>query len=200
MYLIVILVLLLTAGCGGYQSEPVPAPEVPAEVAGGFRGEAPPDSLADFPGFPGRIYQDGRVLIGGQPDQEALRALPARGVVAVINLRTAKEMGDTSRVAFDESALVDSLGLEYVEIPLGGKDNPYVPAAVESFAAALDRHSGPVLLHCASGGRASHLWAAYLVEYHDVPLSSAVAIAKQINLGGMPLEGFLGKEIEFGLK
>lgn len=107
-----LLGLQLAAGCAG--NSPAPETGPPAMAT------APPDSVTDLPGFSGRIYLDGRVYIGGQPEEDALRALPARDVTAVINLRTPKEMADTSRVAFDEAALVDSLGMAYIEIP-GGK-------------------------------------------------------------------------------
>lgn len=186
--LFALLVVVLAAGCAG--NSPVPESETPAMSA------APPDSVADLAGFSSRIYLDGRVYIGGQPKEEALRALPARDVTAVINLRTAKEMGDTSKVAFDEAALVDSLGMDYIEIPLGGKDNPYTPEAVESFAEALDLHLGPVLLHCASGGRASHLWAAYLVRYRGWDVTDAYARGQEIGISQSAFSRLLDKEME----
>jgi protein tyrosine phosphatase (PTP) superfamily phosphohydrolase (DUF442 family) len=194
--LFAILVLVLAAGCGGYRSETAPQPEAPEPATSGHEGLAAPDTVSDLPGFSGRIYRDGRVLIGGQPDQEALRALPQKEVVAVINLRTAKEMADTSRVDFDEAALVDSLQLAYVEIPLGGKDNPYVPAAVDSFAAAMDRYPGKVLLHCASGGRASHMWAAYLVQYEGWDVTEAYARGEAIGIGRSAFSRLLDRKMK----
>lgn len=188
LFLYALLGLLLAAGCAGNS----PAPESGSSDL----AVAPPDSVRDLPGFSGRIYLDGRVYIGGQPKEEALRALPARDVTAVINLRTPKEMGDTSRVAFDEAALVDSLGLAYVEIPMGGKEHPYGPGGLEAFAEALDQHSGPVLLHCASGGRASHLWAAYLVRYQGWNLTDAYVRGQAIGIGTAPFGKFLDVELE----
>ena len=173
--LFTVLVIALAAGCAGSRPETAADPE--------FDGSAPPDTVADLGNFGTRIYRDGRVYIGGQPDEEALRALPGRGITAVINLRTAKEMGDTNRVPFDEAALVDSLGLEYVWIPLGDKEHPYTPAVVDSFAAALERHRGPVLLHCRSGSRVSYLWAAYLVRHRGWDVSSAYARGEAIGIG-----------------
>lgn len=167
------------------------------DVSGlGFDANALPDSMGEMAGFSSRIYRDGRVYIGGQPDQDALRSLPGHEITAVINLRTAKEMGDTARVDFDEVALVDSLGLAYIEIPLGGKDNPYTPAAVDSFAAALDQHTGPVLLHCASGGRASHLWAAYLVRHRGWDVSTAYARGEAIGIRPSAFSRLLDREMK----
>lgn len=195
-FLLLIPVAVLAAGCAGYGSAPSTGAGSPEPASSGLNLAAAPDSVSDLPGFSGRIYRDGRVFIAGQPDREALLALPARGVTAVINLRTAKEMGDTSKVAFDEAALVDSLALEYVQIPLGGKDNPYEPAAVDSFAAALDRHDGPVLLHCASGVRASHMWAAYLVRHQGWDVTAAYARGEAIGISRSPFSRLLDLKLK----
>jgi uncharacterized protein (TIGR01244 family) len=188
LFVFALLGLVLAAGCAGNS----PAPESGPPVL----GMAPPDSVSDLPGFSGRIYLDGRVYISGQPAEEALRALPARDVTAVINLRTPKEMSDTTKVAFDEAALVDSLGMDYIEIPQGGKDHPYGPGALEAFAETLDKHTGPVLLHCASGGRASHLWAAYLARYQGWTVTDAYARGEAIGIGIAPFAKFLDVELE----
>jgi uncharacterized protein (TIGR01244 family) len=140
------------------------------------------------------------IYVSGQPTPSGLAKAKELGVTTVVNLRTAFEMNDRGTVDFDEAAEIDNLGLTYVHIPQGGPDTPYSPAAVAKFASAVKDAKGNVLLHCTVAWRASHLWAAYLVEYHDVPLPLAVGIGKQVNLGSLPLEGFLGKKLEFGLK
>ena len=58
------------------------------------------------------------VFISGQPTERALRDLRGQGVTTVVNLRTPEEM--SSRVPFDEAALVKNLGMEYVYIPVRG--------------------------------------------------------------------------------
>ena len=125
-----------------------------------FDRTALPDSVGDYDGFRSRIFKEGRVYISGQPTEEALRALPDHGVTMVVNLRTPGEMDDRERVSFDEKAVLEELGIEYVWLPQGGEEHPYVPATVASFIEALDGHEGRVLLHCTVGWRASHLWAA----------------------------------------
>lgn len=191
-----ILVGLLAAGCASNRPGRAPESAAPVTTPPGMVISAAPDSVQDLPGFSGRIYTDGNVYISGQPKPEALLALPERGITAVINLRTAKEMGDTAKVKYDEPALVDSLGLEYVEIPLGGKSNPYLPAAVDTFAAALDRNDGHVLLHCASGGRASHMWAAYLVRYHGWDLTEAYRRGEAIGISRSPFSKLIDVEVK----
>lgn len=155
-----------------------------------------PDTVVDFPGFNVRIHREGRVTIAGQPTEDAVRELPRRGVTAVVNLRTPKEMSDTTQVAFDEARLVRELGLAYVQVPLGGADHPYTPAAVDSFAAVLDRYRGPVLLHCTVGGRASNLWAAYLVRRHGFDLAEAYARGQAMGIGQSPFGQLLGRKLQ----
>ena len=142
------------------------------------------------------------VFISGQPTERALRDLRGQGVTTVVNLRTPEEM--SSRVPFDEAALVKNLGMQYVYIPVrGNAEFPYSPAAVKSFAAAMSGAKGKVLLHCTIAWRASHLWAAYLIQYRDVPVATALQQARMINLmddmrmdgDTQPVESFLGRTL-----
>ena len=160
-----------------------------------FDRSAPPDTVPDVEGVRARIFREGRVYIAGQPSHAALVTLGGRGVATVVNLRTPEEMADRARVPFDEAALADSLGLAYVSIPLGGDEFPYTPAAVDSFAAALDRSDGPVLLHCTVGWRASHLWAAYLVRHLDFPVDEAYARGESMGIGEMPFALLLDQPV-----
>ena len=137
------------------------------------------------------------LFIAGQPTEQGLRELKAAGVTTVVNLRTGFEMDDRNIVPFDEAALLDELGMTYVHIPSGGPDTPYSAAMVERFAAVLDHADGKVLLHCTVAWRASHLYTAYLHRYLGLTLSEAVQHGRRINLGNLPLEGFLGSSIEF---
>jgi uncharacterized protein (TIGR01244 family) len=137
------------------------------------------------------------MFIAGQPTEKALRDLRARGVTTIVNLRMPEEM---ARVGFDEAALAKELGMRYVHIPMRGTpENPYGPKALDTFAAAMASADGKVLLHCTIAWRASHLWAAYLIRDRNVPVTTALSQARQINLMDdvrmseqQPLEGFLG--------
>jgi uncharacterized protein (TIGR01244 family) len=137
------------------------------------------------------------MFIGGQPTEKALRDLRAKGVTTVVNLRTPEEM---ARVGFDEAALVKELGMKYVYIPMRGTaEYPYAPKQLDAFAAAMAAADGKVLLHCTVAWRASHLWAAYLIRDRHVPVATALAQTRRINLmddmrmgDQQPLEGFLG--------
>ena len=168
-----------------------PTGKVPAPVALDTRGLFQ-DKFA-------RVGDD--VFIGGQPTERALRELSAQGVTTVINLRSPPEM---ARVPFDEAALVKELGMEYVYLPMRGTPElPYSPAALKSFAAAMSNAKGKVLLHCTIAWRASHLWAAYLIQYRNVSVATALQQTRMINLmddhrmdgDKQPVEAFLGRSL-----
>ena len=140
------------------------------------------------------------LFIGGQPTEKALRDLKAKGVTTVINLRMPQEM---EQIGFDEAALIKELGMTYVHIPMRGTpENPYGPKQLDTFAQAIASAKGKVLLHCTVAWRASHIWAAYLIRDRHVPVATALAQARSINLrdeapfnGQQPIEGFLGRTV-----
>jgi len=120
-----------------------------------------------------------------------------------VNLRTPPEM---ARVNFDEAAFAKELGMRYVYLPVRGDTAfPYAPATVAKFAEAVSQAKGKVLLHCTVAWRASHLWAAYLIEARHVEVEAALANALEINLddadqmmvdkGPQPVEEFLGRRL-----
>lgn len=140
------------------------------------------------------------LFIGGQPTEKGLRELKARGVVTVVNLRMPSEM---EAIGFDEPALLKELGMAYVHIPMRGTpENPYGPKQLDTFAATMAADHGKVLLHCTIAWRASHLWAAYLIRDRNVPVETALAHARMINLreeapfgAQHPIEGFLERTL-----
>ena len=142
-------------------------------------------------------------FIAGQPTERALRDMKARGVTTVINLRMPDEMRNA--VKFDEEKLIAELGMKYVHIPVrDGTDKPYSPATLTAFTEAMRNAEGKVLLHCTIAWRASHLWAAYLIQERGVAEEKALANARAINLmdshrmspsGQQPVESFLGRKL-----
>ena len=140
------------------------------------------------------------LFIAGQPTERALRELKAKGVTTVVNLRMPEEM---KQIGFDEAALLKELGMTYVHIPMrGSPENPYGPKQLDQFAETMASTQGKLLLHCTVAWRASHLWAAYLIRDRGVPVATALAQTRSINLrdeapfgGQQPIEGFLGRTI-----
>jgi len=141
------------------------------------------------------------VFISGQPTAQALRDLHDQGVTTVVNLRTPPEM---ARIGFDEAALVKQLGMSYVYLPMrGNAEFPYSPENVKAFANAMSTSKGKVLLHCTVAWRASHMWAAYLIQYRNVPVATALGQARKINLmddmrmdgDRQPVESLVGRTL-----
>lgn len=165
-------------------------------VSIGLNDESLPREVTEYSGEIRGLWRDGRVYIGGQPDESALKHFQAQGVRAVVNLRTPEEMDDRERVPFDEAAVVSELGMDYIHIPLGGDEHPYTPEAVARFADVLRRTEGPVLVHCTVGWRASYIWSAYLVTEQGFDINTAMARGKAMAIGDLPIEGLLGLDLE----
>ncbi|MDX1509541.1 MAG: sulfur transferase domain-containing protein [Woeseiaceae bacterium] len=93
------------------------------------------------------------VTSAGQPDEEALKVFADSGYVAVIDLR-----GDNENRGFDEAAVVESLGMKYISLPI---DSPAAMsfANAEKLDALINSADGPVLVHCGSGNRVGALLA-----------------------------------------
>jgi uncharacterized protein (TIGR01244 family) len=181
----------------------IAAPAVAQRVVGaGTTGPAPDPVTLDTTGlFQEKFVSVGDDLfIGGQPTEKALRELKAKGVTTVVNLRMPQEM---AKVPFDEAALLKELGITYVHIPLSGSpENPYAPAALDRFASTIAAARGKVLLHCTIAWRASHMWGAYLIRDRKVPVATALAQVRRINLREdapfgpqQPIEGLLGRTL-----
>lgn len=157
------------------------------------------DTTGMFQARYAKVAED--MFIGGQPTEKALRELKAQGVTMVVNLRTPPEM---ARIGFDEARLVSELGMKYVYIPMRGNDEfPYSPAELKKFTDAMAEADGKVLLHCTIAWRASHLWAAYLIQ-QGVSAEEALMHTRAINLmdehriapgDKQPIELFLGKAV-----
>jgi uncharacterized protein (TIGR01244 family) len=95
---------------------------------------------------PGVLPQSGFVS-SGQPSEAVLKNFADAGYGTIIDLR----MPDEDR-GMDEQAVVESLGMTYVTMLIGGADDiSFENAAVlDDIMSGLDQ---PALVHCASGNR-----------------------------------------------
>ena len=165
----------------------------------------PTPALLDSAGLFQAVYASigDDLFIAGQPTERALREMKRLGVTTIINLRMPQEM---ERIGFDEPKLIAELGMKYVYIPMRGGDGEqsYSPQTLRKFAEAMKAAEGKVLLHCTIAWRASHIWAAYLIQEHGVADADALAHARSINLmdghrmdpsGRQPVEMFLGRKV-----
>ncbi len=94
-----------------------------------------------------------RITAAGQPNAQGLKELADDGYAAVIDLRTAGEDR-----GIDEQTLVESLGMEYVSLPIAGRGAISFDNA-RKLDEILDRYDEPVLVHCGSSNRVGALFA-----------------------------------------
>ena len=106
------------------------------------------------------VSRHGEVWLASQPSEADLDAWAAAGAVLVVNSRTPEE---TAALPFDMRAAVESRGMRYAELPIGGPSGAS-PALAGELTDLLAASDGPVVMHCRSGTRSAHLYAAYLID------------------------------------
>lgn len=100
----------------------------------------------------GQVKPVDGVTTAGQPDEAALKIFAKSGYAAVIDLRTAGEDR-----GLDEPAVVEALGMDYINLPIGQDGITLANAnALEDAIASYDQ---PVLVHCGSANRVGALFA-----------------------------------------
>ncbi|MFO1494977.1 MAG: sulfur transferase domain-containing protein [Lysobacterales bacterium] len=152
---------------------------------------APPPVVPSKPYAASALHTEG-LWVGGQPNTDDLATLRQAGVERVLNLRTPEEMQD---LGFDEAASASALGLAYRSLPLGGTAYPYTPALVDALEAEMQASKGKLLLHCASGGRAGLVYAAWLVKYRGYTPDAAMRTLEGLGGWPLPLEKLLGRPL-----
>jgi uncharacterized protein (TIGR01244 family) len=123
--------------------------------------------------------QTGSLTFGGQPSPATLERLAAQGYRTVINTR-----GD-GEIDWDEQAVVESLGMRYVSIPMAAPLTQITDEQVADLAAALENNEGPMLLHCGSGNRVSGLWGAWLADSAGLDAQEALRLAALAGMTGV---------------
>ena len=101
----------------------------------------------------GKVRPVDGVTTAGQPDERALRVFADNGYVAVIDIRTAGEDR-----GLDEPIVVEELGMEYILMPVSGKNGITFENA-ERLEQLVDSYDAPVLVHCGSANRVGALFA-----------------------------------------
>lgn len=140
MRMFVLAIALAVAGCA--TTPPAATTALPAPAL----ASAAPGSL-----------QVGRVILAAQPNADDFRRWQAMGVRHVLNVRTPEEMDAVRQAGLDEPALLASLGMSYVHVPLGGKAFPMRPEPVDALRDLLARDDALVLVHCASASRSGQV-------------------------------------------
>ncbi len=113
---------------------------------------------------------------GGQPAAAHLAAFKAAGGAIVLDLREPMEPRP-----LDEPATVESLGLDYVNVPVGA--GTLNDATLERVLTVL-REAGPrqVFVHCGSGSRVGAALIPFLMIDHRMEEEDAVGQAMRVGL------------------
>jgi uncharacterized protein (TIGR01244 family) len=127
------------------------------------------------------------VLVGGQPTEEQFRALARLGYGTVVNLRAPGEPGNT------DPQLMESLGMDYITLPISGPDSLSEENARE-LAAILGTADSPVVVHCASGNRVGALFA--LKAFYADGESPEASLALGRRAGMTRLEPVIRQQLE----
>lgn len=137
------------------------------------------EPVAELPGVSNFRVVDAQVVRGDAPSAAGYRALAARGVTTVVDLRAEDDLA----VPRD---LLDRLDVRRVHLPIRDGQTP-TPADVRAFLAAVERADGLVYLHCGAGvGRTGAMAAAYLVETGQA--SGLEALQRNLAVGPPSLE------------
>lgn len=124
-----------------------------ASCSGTPRNDSAPGPVSrTLEGLPNARMVGTELLFGGQPTPEAL------------------------------AALVDSLGMRFVSIPMPNPIEGIPDAWVEQFDAVLREAERPMLLHCSSGNRVAGLWAGWLAEKDGMEASRALELGEEAGM------------------
>jgi uncharacterized protein (TIGR01244 family) len=138
--------------------------------------------VTDWPGIH-NVFRDDRIFFAGQPTAEAFRQAPSRNIKLVIDLRAPEEMAGSD--GFDEAALAEALGMEYVSLPITGET--FSAERADELRQLLERSPGPAMIHCASSNRVGALWALYLHRHRGIGLDEAIARGQAAGMTKAPL-------------
>jgi uncharacterized protein (TIGR01244 family) len=118
------------------------------------------------------------IMAAGQPNEAGLRELADNGFAAVIDLRTEGE-----NRGIQEQAVVESLGMEYVSLPVAGRSGITFENA-RQLDQILGRFDEPVLIHCGSGNRVGAL-LALRERMNGADTEEALAFGRSAGMTGL---------------
>jgi uncharacterized protein (TIGR01244 family) len=148
-------------------------------VAARAAGKDPRLHDDSWPGVPNLRLVDDRLLVGGQPSDDDYRALGAKGVTLVIDLRPGTDSGPHS----DDEEQLAALGIGYAPVPVIDGRAP-TPSQTRRFLDLVRSNNGLVFAHCGGGvGRASSIAASYQAANGDNP-----SVLEQVATGPPTIE------------
>lgn len=149
------------------------APEIATQEDATRAEQHPPHVVLSAPIPKGKVISP-TLVVGGQPTKAALKEMASQGLKMVINLRTPSELD------FDEEAVVKSLNMTYLMIPIPGAKG-LSDTSVDDLHEALDPKV-PTLVHCASGNRVGALFALRAQRHQGKGFEEALDIGREHGL------------------
>ncbi len=131
------------------------------------QGAPAPDAVTGVRNF---TRVDATIACGGSLSPEAFAALKQVGFKSIVNLRTESEPGAN---VTEEQKAAEAAGIRYIHVPFASAtpDASKLDDFLKAFAVPENQ---PMMLHCASGGRASMFWAVKRVMVDDWPADKAM--------------------------
>ena len=109
------------------------------------------------------------VVTAGQPTAEQFQSIKEGNFDVVINLAET----DSPDAIANEADIVESLGLDYVHIPVDFKEPTL--SDLKKFFATMDRYrNNNIFIHCACNWRVSVFMFLYRAVRCDVPVDTAI--------------------------
>ena len=131
------------------------------------------------------------VSLHGAPDLIDLDNWAADGAKTVINTLTPRE---TAGLAFNLQEEVEARGMAYVHVPVSSRTSG--TETTDALTQALAYVEGPIALHCRSGHRVAHLYAAHLIRTGELDRSQFQSVDPTRQFDEDLLSRLLGEDTE----
>jgi uncharacterized protein (TIGR01244 family) len=178
------VVLTLLASLPLVAAAQQPVQQVPAQAAAPAAQATP---ASEVPGVRNFTRVDASFACGGALTADAAAGLKKAGFKSVVNLRGASEEGANLEA---EKAAAQAEGLNYIWLPFVTA-SPDATKVDDFLKAVAEPANQPMLVHCASGGRASMFWAIKRVMADGWTVDKAMAELPDLSKNvSAPLKNF----------
>jgi protein tyrosine phosphatase (PTP) superfamily phosphohydrolase (DUF442 family) len=131
------------------------------------------------------------IATAGQPTEEQFTAIRDANYALIINLA----LPTSTNALPHERAIVESLGLTYIHIPVDW-EQPALQDAVRFFEVLQAERDKRIFVHCAMNMRVSAFMFLYRVLYQQVPEQDALATMHRIWIPNETWQQFITKVLQ----
>jgi protein tyrosine/serine phosphatase len=124
-----------------------------------------------LPGLPNAAKVSDQLFRGAQPELSSLPRIKSLGVTTIVSLRRQSPHGSE-----DERQRAESLGLRFVQIPVGGFSTPSPQQLAQFFKLVRETPPQKIFVHCEYGeDRTGVFVAAYRIAFQHWTAEQAIA-------------------------